>query len=212
MTAQPICVPTTGLLDPAQVAELLTRDATAQRVVEKGQPPQPGDLVGVRLNLNVLKSTGQAIQTIHQATNARGYRRNQGFYKGPACGYAQAVVLRNAYFNVNQSGREAIASGRQHKFPMASVDGTLVSTIVPQGFEGIPVSFNPKSQHLFVDGEGHAIHSAEEVVILGHRAYARGQVVYHTEHSAPRRRGDAPSQTTFKPTEPISTSRRRAAP
>lgn len=95
---------------------------------------------------------------------------------------------------------------------MASVDGTLVSTTVPEGFEGIPVSFNPKSQHLFVDGEGHAIHSAEEVVILGHRAYARGQVVYHTEQSAPRRRGDAPSQTAFKPVEPVSTALRRAIP
>ena len=121
-------------------------------------------------------------------------------------------MLKNAYFNVSQGGREAIASGRHHKFAMASVDGTLVSTTVPEGFEGIPVSFNPKSQHLFVDGEGHAIHSAEEVVILGHRAYARGQVVYHTERSAPRRRGDAPSQTAFKPVEPVSTARRRAAP
>lgn len=205
-------VPADNLLSTAQVSQLLEQDATASRVLEKGLVPAAGDLVGVRLNLNVLKSTGQAIQTIHRATNARGYKRNQGFYNGEACGYAQAVVLRSAYFNVSQGGREAIASGRHHKFAMASVDGTLVSTVVPEGFEGIPVSFNPKSQHLFVDGEGHAIHSAEEVVILGHRAYARGQVVYHTEHSAPRRRGDAPSQTTFKPVEPVSTARRRAAP
>lgn len=198
MPIEPVAVPTAGLLAPAQVAELLTQDATAQRVLEKGLPPQPGDLVGVRLNLNVLKATGQAIQTIHQATNALGYKRNRGFYKGQACGYAQAVVLRNAYFNVSQGGREAIASGRQHKFPMASVDGVLVSTTLPEGFEGIPVSFNPKHQHLFVDAQGHAVHSAEEVVILGNRAYARGQVVYHTEQSAPRKTGHAPSQTKFK--------------
>ena len=205
-------VPADNLLSAVQVSQLLEQDATASRVLEKGLVPAAGDLVGVRLNLNVLKSTGQAIQTIHRATNARGYKRNQGFYNGEACGYAQAVVLRNAYFNVSQGGREAIASGRQHKFAMASVDGTLVSTVVPEGFEGIPISFNPKLQHLFVDSEGHALHSPEEVVILGHRAYARGQVVYHTEHSAPRRRGDAPSQTAFKPVEPVSTARRRAAP
>lgn len=190
-------VPTDTLLSPQQISEILATDATAVRVLEKGLSPSPGDLVGVRLNLNVLKSTGQAIQTIHRATNKGGYRRNHGFYNGEACGYAQAVVLKNAYFNVNQSGRESIASGKQHKFPMASVDGEFVSCSVPDGFDGLAISFNPKSHHLFVDAEGLAIHHAQEVVVLGNRVYARG-VSYYTPETAPAKRGTTPSSTQFK--------------
>ena len=65
-------VPADNLPSATQVSKLLEQDATASRVLEKGLVPAAGDLVGVRLNLNVLKSTGQAIQTIHRATNARG--------------------------------------------------------------------------------------------------------------------------------------------
>lgn len=53
--------------------------------------------------------------------------------------------------------------------------------------------------------------TASRVLEKGLVPRAGDLVVYHTEHSAPRRRSDAPSQTTFKSTEPVSTSRRRAA-
>lgn len=213
---QPSPVPSNGLLSDADVRALLDVDTVAQRVLAKGEAPRPGDLVGVRLNLNVLKTTGQALQTLHKPTNRSGYRRNQGFYNGEACGYAQAVVLREAYFNVSQGGREAIATGQHHKFPMASIDGTLVSTQAPEGFEGVEVSFNPRTQHLFVDSTHQAVRSAEEVVILGHRAYARGRIEYHTEATAPARAGDFPSLSQLQPAADLATHpparRRRAGP
>ena len=187
--------PPTELLSASELDALLATDATAHRVMEKGAMPQPGDLVGVRLNLNVLKSTGKAIQTLHAPTNRAGYKRNRGFYKGEAVGYAQAVVLRDAFFNVNQGGREAIADGRHHKFSMASIDGNLVSLQAPEDIQGLEISFNPRTQHLFVDGQNQAIRSAEEVVVLGHRAYPRGKIEYHTEITAPTRAGTFPSQT-----------------
>ena len=198
-------LPVDRLLAPETVDEALATDAVATRVRAKGLGPAPGELVGVRLNLNVLKSTGLAVQTLHRPTNAGGYRRNRGFYNGEACGYAQAVVLRDAYFNVSQPAREAIAEGRHHKFAMASVDGKLVSFVPPEGFEGLEIGFNPKTEHLFVDAEHRAIHSAEEVVVLGHRIYARGRVVYHTPETVPARKGSAPSMTQVGP-KPIAAS------
>lgn len=199
MTPNPVAVRFDTILPPGKVRDLLETDLAATRILEKDIPPQEGDLVGVRLNLNVLKTTKQAIQTIHKATNQKGYRKNKGFYGGEACGYAQAVVLQNAYFNVNQGGRERIATGQVNKFPMASIDGAFSSTTIPRGFEGVEISFNPRTQHLFVDENNQAIHFAEEVVILGSRAYARGRIEYHNEMTAPKRKGDAPSSTQVFP-------------
>ena len=187
-------IPRDKLLGPAEVALLLDHDSVAVRIRDKGVFPGAGQKVGVRLNLNVMKTTGQAIQTLHLPTNKTAYRKNKGFYGGEACGYAQAVVLKNAYFNVNQSGREAIATGEHSKFPMASVDGELVGVDPPEDFAGIELRFNPKTHHLFVDANNRAVHCAEEVVILGNRAYARGKISYHTDLTAPPRAGTAPSQ------------------
>lgn len=72
-----------------------------------------------------------------------------------------ALCGRNS--NVSQGGREMIAQGKQHKFPMASVDGEFVSCSVPEGFARAPIGFNPRAQHLLVDPAGHAIHHAEEL-------------------------------------------------
>ena len=189
-----VSVPRDQIMSPEDVQHVLQSDTVAVRIQEKGLAPKPGQLVGVRLNLNVMKTTGKAIQTIHAGTNASGYKRNKGFYGGEACAYAQVVHLKNAFFNVNQGGREAIATGQHHKFAMASVDGALVGTSVPDDFEGIEVRFNPKAHHLFVDMNDQAVHGAEDVIIMGNRAYARG-AVYHTTQTVPKRAGDAPSQT-----------------
>lgn len=184
------------------VRDALQSDTVACAILGKNAMPSPGDRVGIRLNLNVLARTGVAVQTIHAATNRTGYRRNKGFYRGEAIGYAEAVVLKDAFFNVSQEGREAIASGQQSKFPMASVDGTFVGLVPDHGFEGVPLRFNPKKGHLFVDPDGYAIQGADEVVVLGHRAYARGTLRYHTDVTAPKRAGSAPSDVRFRP-EPV---------
>lgn len=198
----PLLFPYGSLLSEQSINQALCSDATAQRIMQKDVFPTAGEKIGVRLNLNVLKSTGCAVQTLHKATNTSGYKKNKGFYNGEACGYAQAVVIKNAYFNVSQSAREAIAQGLHHKFAMASVDGEFVSTDIPHEFEGVELRFNPKDQHLFVDENNNAVHYAEEVVVFGHRVYARGEIVYHTQLSAPKRAGDYPSQTTFKEIAP----------
>lgn len=196
-----------SLLSTQVVNEALKSDTTVQRILEKNNFPSSGEMVGVRLNLNVLKNTGCAVQTLHKPTNKHGYKKNKGFYNGEACGYAQAIVLKNAYFNVSQGAREAIAEGRQHKFAMASVDGEFASCTVPKEFEGVEIRFNPKEQHLFVDVDNNAVHFAEEVVVFGHRAYARGQIVYHTYQTAPQRAGDFPSKTAFKDAEISATKK-----
>jgi hypothetical protein len=179
------------------VHNALKSDAIALRVMEKQKFPKSGDLVGIRLNLNVLKNTGVAVQTIHQATNQKGYTRNKGFYNGEAIGYAGAVRLKNAYFNVDQTAREEIAIGLTSKYPMASIDGQFVDC--PSEIDGgTEVRFNPKDVHLFVDMNNRAIRSAEEVIIVGHRAYAFGSIEYYNEKTAPARAGNYPTNAKIE--------------
>ncbi|MCZ8254731.1 MAG: hypothetical protein O9327_03465 [Polaromonas sp.] len=191
-----------ALPEPNVVARALASDATARRVRAKGASIQEGDAIGVRLNLNIAKSTGVLVHTLHQGTKGDGYTRGRGLWNGGVLGYAEFVVLRDAYFNVSQAGREAIAAGQQSKFPMASIDGRLANMASPAKLTevlGVEISFNPKSVHLFVDPEGRAVRFAEEVTIVGHRAYARGRLEYFTPATAPARQGDAPSRAHFGP-------------
>lgn len=183
-----------SLKSPEEVQNALAGDATSVKIMDKGHVPKTGDLVGARLNINVLNNTGIPVLTMHKATNKSNYRRGQGFYKGEAQAYQQVTTLKDAHFNVHQVGREAIASGKMNKHPMASVDGSYVKTDKPD-FNGVEARFNPKAHHLFVDANGNAIRSAEHVTLHGHRAYLRGKIEYHTNETLPKRAGDAPSDT-----------------
>ena len=185
-----------GLRSPEEVQNALAGDATSVKIMDKGHIPKSGDLVGARLNINVLNNTGIPVLTMHKATNKSNYKRGQGFYKGEAQAYQQVATLKDAQFNVHQAGREAIASGKMNKHPMASVDGNFVPTDKPN-FDGVEARFNPKAHHLFVDANNNAIKSAEDVTLYGHRAYLRGKIEYHTAETAPNKVGDAPSQTKF---------------
>jgi hypothetical protein len=183
---------------PGSITRALQGDAVARRILSKGQAPMPGEIVGVRLNINVLKSTGIAVHSIHRATSLDGHRCGRGLYRGEVISYLPVVILRDAYFNVHQPGREAIALGSSDKHPMASIDGAFVSKRRGIPYDGIEISFNPRRTHLFVDSEGYAVRRAEEVTILGHRAYARGLIEYFDEGTAPTRAGDAPSAARFR--------------
>lgn len=178
-------------------AFISAHDATAARIIAKQCAPCVGDLIGVRLNLNVLKNTGVAVQTLHRATNQHGYTKNKGFFRGEVVGYAKTVHLQNAYFNVDQLAREEIACGREHKSAMASIDGVLVNTDDTLPMNYVEVRFNPKEVHLFVDTEGKAIRYADKVVVQGHRAYVSGRIEYHSEKSAPIKHGTAPSRAAL---------------
>lgn len=168
-------------LQAREVTRALERDAVARRVVAKGAAPAIGDLVGVRLNLNVLRTTGVAVHTVHRGKTSGGHRAHRGFWNGEVLCYAQTVTLREALFNVHQAGREAIASGLAAKHPMASVDGVLSSLGDAADFSGVEVRFNPKMVHLFVDEDGRAVRYADEVTMQGNRCYVRGRIVYFDE-------------------------------
>lgn len=131
----------------SDVMAALQHDAVARRIFSNKRAPRAGELVGVRLNLNILKATGVPVQTLHAGNRSGGHRHNKGFFRGAVLAYEGAVTLRDAYFNVHQKAREEIASGRAAKSPMASVDGIL--TRKPPSLDGVEVHFNPMREHLF---------------------------------------------------------------
>jgi hypothetical protein len=171
----------------------LQKDATARRILDKGVKVADGELVGVRLNINVLKSTGVAVQSLHRGNKGDGYTQNRGLFGGEVIGYQPVVTLKDAYFNVGQKARERIATGEGPKEPMASVDGRYVADAA-HAFDGVEFRFNPKREHLFRDGLGRVLRHADEVTITGHSVFARGNVEYYGPDDVPARAGDAPTQ------------------
>ena len=194
----------------ARVAAALSSDRVATRVLSKGARPESGARIGVRLNINIARSTGVCVHSIHRGTASKGYQQGRGFFRGEVLTYLQVVTLRHAFFNVHQASREAIAAGTMTKAPMASVDGEFVSACRVSDFSGIEVRFNPKREHLFVDPEDFAIRYAEEVTLYGNRAYARGLVAYHDAQSAPARAGGCPTRARLRPAATRSAASRSA--
>lgn len=183
-------------ISDARAREALLTDATATRILEKGKIIKKDQLIGVRLNINVLRNTGVAVNTIHAGNTGQGYKSNKGLWGGEVISYQPTVTLINAYFNVHQKLRDAIAKGVESKSPMASIDGEFVSTR-RHSFDGVEFKFNPKREHLFRDENGCVVKMAEEVTICGNSAFARGLVEYYSEHNAPEKAGDAPSEGRF---------------
>ena len=177
-----------GVMSTAQANEALQTDATARRILEKGITPQPGDVVGVRLNLNVLKKTGVPVMTIHKGSKGDGYKSNRGLWGGEAITYQPVVTVKDAYLNVHQAAREKIATGADSKSPMASVDGKFSTG---HSFDGVEFRFNPKREHLFRDGLGRVLKRADEVTLYGNSVYARGEIEYYGPEDVPARAGDA---------------------
>jgi hypothetical protein len=171
-------MPALIVIDDAAVERALAEDKICARVMAKQLRPQAGDLVGVRLNLNIFKSRGVPVQTLHKGSGSGRHRQNSWFFGGTVLWYQKIVVIRDAYFNVGQSGREKIASGTESKHPIASVDGVLVDDDAPS-FDGIEVRFNPIDAHLFIAPDNRAIRWAEIVTVYGHRVYCRGKILYH---------------------------------
>jgi len=177
-------------------ALVLSKDATGRRVLAKGHEIADGQIVGVRANLNLKKSTGITIQTIHHGTEEQ-LKNGTGMFGGEAIGYQGAVTLRQVNFSVNQGARAAIAEGRQNKFPMASVDGRYIKSPHPveNRFDGIEVSFNPMKHHTFVDPDGRAVKSASEATVVGSKVYVRGNITYYGEHDLPKNQSTVASES-----------------
>ena len=157
-----------GLITKEITAEALSTDAASRRVMGKGKLPNPGDKVGIRLNLNVLKNTGVPVQTIHDKTAT-----------GEALQYAPVVRVSNVTLNVNQNARNKIVTFQENKFPMASVDGDLVTTNMDDiSYEGVKAVFNPFKHNTFVDVSGRPIKSADGAVVVGNNVYLTGNIEY----------------------------------
>lgn len=183
---------TPEIVDDAQVDRALAEDKVCSRIMAKKLRPRAGDLVGVRLNLNIWKSRKVPVQTIHKGSSTGLQRQSSGFYGGAVLWYQKTVTLRDVYFKVAQPGREKIASGAESKHPIASADGTLAADD-QHSLEGVEVRFNPIETHLFITAENRAIRWAEEVTIYGHRCYCRGAILYHDSTTAPPKTGPTPS-------------------
>lgn len=186
----------TARATPVDVARAaIARDRTALRILQKGLEAEEGQLVGIRLNINVLKSTGVAVNSVHRGGKSTAYQRdvNRGLWNGEVITYQPVVTLRNAYLNVHQRSREEIAAGERAKMPMASVDGNFVATDEPN-FDGVEFRFNPKREHLFRDAYGRVLRYADEVTVSGNSVFARGMIEYFGPEDEPQRAGSAPTQ------------------
>ena len=151
------------------VTKALDTDATSQRIIAKGIQPQVGDKVGIRLNLNVMRNTGVPVQTMHNKSAS-----------GEALQYSGAVEVKNANLFVNQNARRKIVTFQANKFPMASVDGELVTSDLNEvNFDGVKAVFNPFQHNVFVDMSGRPIKSAEEATVIGSNVFLRGKIEYY---------------------------------
>lgn len=192
VSARIVPVPT-----PEAAQEALNTDATARRILDQNNVIADGQMVGSRLNLNILKTTGVCVNTVHAPTNKEGHKSNRGWWNGKVMSYQTVVQLREAYFNVHQGAREKIAAGKASKHPMGTVDG-IYDGVTPLRFDGIELRFNPKRERLFVDNNNNPIAYAEHVTVVGHRVFARGTVRYfETEAEAPIKVGDSPCSAVF---------------
>lgn len=193
-SARIVAVPTAEVATAA-----LLKDATARRIISENNEINDGQRVGSRLNLNVLKSTGVFVNTIHTATNTNdGHKHNKGWWNGKVLSYSPVVQMRNVYFNVQQSAREKIASGKANKMPHASVDGEI-DTKSHIRFDGVEIRFNPTKQRLFVDGNNNPVRYAEHVTIIGHQVFARGDITYYESvEEAPKKAGDSKCSVIFQ--------------
>jgi hypothetical protein len=165
-------------------------------ILDKGYKLKEGEEVTSRINLNFLRFTGIPALSIHKGK------------LGEVLTYAGSITLKNVTFPVQQGAREAIAKeaaekntqGGSKKTSMAGGKGSYVE--VEPNFDGVELSFNPARGHLFVDSEGRAVMSAEEVTFLGFKAYARGKISYFEDFEDPRSpKYTAPSQTKFAKTK-----------
>lgn len=180
------------IIDDVAVERALAEDKVCARIIAKRLRPSAGDLVGVRLNLNLWKSRKVPVQTLHQGSGTGRHKHNSGFYGGAVLWCQKIVSMRDCFFNVSQPGREKIASGAVSKHPIASADGVLIDDEA-HSFQAIEVRFNPRDTHLFITSDNRAIRWAEEVTVYGHRVYCRGRLIFHSETTAPPKAGPSPS-------------------
>jgi hypothetical protein len=165
---------------------VIANSKIAQKIKDKGVKVNIGDLVGVRLALNV-STKDTLVHTIHVAKTPKTIA-------GSVVDYRAFAVLTNCTFPVNQLAREKIASKTTSKTPMAQVNGNITND--QPSFDGVEVSFNPMRSHLFTDSYGYAVKSCGKATVSGHRVYC-DDVVYYKE-SEIIRKGNNVTDVKFK--------------
>ena len=173
-----------------QVDAALSTDTKSKKVIAKGLQPKEGQKVGIRLNLNVLRSKKIPIQTVHEGQVADNYKKvdgKSGFFNGEAINYSPAVTLKDAYFNTSQRGVYNIQKKNTYKTPIASVDGLYQEVpLADTNFDGVEIRFNPMTGNLFETMDGRPVRSVEEATVVGFRVYGRGKIEYFTEANKPK--------------------------
>lgn len=193
-----------------EINDVIENHKAGKKILDENAPLKDGDLVGGRLNLNLLEA-GQkkygyrmSILSVHKAKNQKAtkYQEHNGvstFAREKVVRNFDVMTLRNAYFNVNVKGSSEVGTmlfnrfvkkmdpkavkamypTAKNKFPLASVDGEYVDTPRENSnFDGILIKYNPMASHMFMDVTGRPIKFAEEVTLMGDRAYARGKIEY----------------------------------
>ncbi len=193
-----------------EINDVIQGHKAGKKILDENAPLSPGDLVGGRLNLNLLDA-GQkkygyrmSILSVHKPSNQKGkkYQEHNGvttLARDKVVRNVDVMTLRNAYFNVNVKGSSEVGAmlhnrfikkldpkqikelypTAKNKFPLASVDGEYVDTPRENtNFDGVMIKYNPMASHMFMDVTGRPIKFAEEVTLIGDRAYARGKIEY----------------------------------
>ena len=173
-----------------QVDAALSTDTKSKKVIAKGLQPKEGQKVGIRLNLNVLRSKKIPIQTVHEGQVGDNYKKvdgKSGFFNGEAINYSPAVTLKDAYFNTSQRGVYNIQKKNTYKTPIASVDGLYQEVpLADTNFDGVEIRFNPMTGNLFETMDGKPVRFVEEATVVGFRVYGRGKIEYFTEANKPK--------------------------
>lgn len=176
-------------------------DVDTLKTEAKGIKIEPGMLVGARINLRATR-IGYPVLSLHYTfqRGSKTRKENTKASSGEVIASRGNVTLSNVNFNVSQTAREDIAAGTDTKKVMAMAVGRVMD--VEPNFDGIELSFNPAREHLFVDANGRAVKSAEEVTVMGFKAYARGKISYFEDFEDPRSpKYTAPSRVTFAKTK-----------
>lgn len=193
-----------------EIQSVIKGHKAGKKILDENAPLQDGDLVGGRLNLNLVEA-GQnkygyrmSILSVHKAKSqdSKKYQEHNGvstFAREKVVRNFDVMTIRNAYFNVNVKGSSEVGAmlfnkfvkkmnpaeikekypTAKNKFPLASVDGEFVD--IPRensNFDGVMIKYNPMTSHMFMDVTGRPIKFAEEVTLMGDRAYARGKIIY----------------------------------
>lgn len=163
-----------------------------KRVKEKGKEPSPGQKVGVRFNLNIQDYGRKGVLSVHDKT-----------YNGEVIDIVKSSTVSDVKFSASKSGASKIKEGLSNKFPIASVDGSFVSSDVDKALteNGQRVFFNPKIADFFYDKDGQEVLSASKATLDGSKVFADG--LKYGERVAPIEQQQAQAET--KPTRKAKT-------